>query len=74
MTFNRFSSHRSLFKCPFQDKYRYCPLDKLRKLSVEERITHIKKLTLQQFNNLELHFNKCLLESRKMRKEKSLNK
>ena len=74
MTFNRFASHGSLFRCPFQDKYRYCPLDKLRKLSVEERIVHIKKLTLQQFNNLEMHYNKCIAESRKLQNEKSLNK
>lgn len=74
MTFNRFSSHGALFRCPFQKRYRYCPLDKLRKLSVEERVKHIKTLTLQQFNNLESHYNNCIEESRKLQNKKSLNK
>ena len=74
MTFNRFSSHGALFRCPHQNKYRYCPLDKLRKLSVEERVEHIKNLTLQQLNNLETHYNNCVEESRNLQNKKSLNK
>jgi len=70
MSFNRFASHGVLFRCPFQHNYRFCPLDKLRKLSVEERVEHLKTLTLEQLNNLEIHYNNCVKESRKIRNKK----
>ena len=70
MTFIRLSSHGALFRCPFQHKYRYCPLDKLRKLSVEERVARIKNLSLQQINNLEAHYKKCVVESKKLSRPK----
>ena len=73
MTYIRLSSHGALFRCPFQYKYRYCPLDKIRKLSVEERVAHLKNLSPQQINNLEAHYKKCVAESKKLQKEKSLN-
>lgn len=73
MSFNRFATHGALFRCPFQHKHRYCPLEKLRKLSVEERVVHINKLTLQQLKNLEMHYNKCVAESKNLQKEKNLH-
>lgn len=74
MTFARFSSHGVLFRCPFQHKFRYCPFDKFRKLAIEERIEYLNKMSLQQLNNLENHYNKCVAESKNLKKEKSLNK
>lgn len=73
MSFNRFATHGVLFRCPNQHKHRYCPLDKLRKMPVEERIAHIRTLSLQQLNNLEMHYNKCVEESKKLKHKKNLH-
>jgi hypothetical protein len=63
MSPKRYSSHLLLFRCPNQHKHRYCPFEKLRKLSVEERMTYINNMTLHQLKIFEDHYNKCVAES-----------
>ena len=70
MSSNRFSSYGLLFGCPFQDEDRDCPLNKLRKLSIEDRMENIKNMSIKELKELEEHHKHCLNEREDLYKTK----
>ncbi|WP_299526613.1 hypothetical protein [uncultured Lutibacter sp.] len=59
MSYRRFTSSQFLFGCEFYKNNRNCPFNKLRKLAIEERIHHLKKMTFQELDELDFFHENC---------------